>query len=201
MRLYYSPGSCGLAPQIALRETGQQFDLIKVDFSTKRTIEGDYLHVTPKGMVPALQLDDGQVLTEGAVILQWIADRHPDSKLLPPTGTGERYTALAWLNYVATDLHKGMAVMFSPLIDKASKTRFAAGNLDSRFGYVDAHLREHDYLMGEQFSVADAYLYNILTWPARVGIDVSGYASIQAFMARLEQRSSVRASLDAEGMG
>lgn len=200
MKLYYSPGSCGLASQIALRETGRQFDLVKVDFSTKRTVEGDYLQVTPKGLVPALRLNDGEVLTEGAVILQWIADQHPASKLLPPVGTRERYTAMSWLNYIATDLHKGMAVMFSPFVDKASKTSFAEGNLGPRFAYIDEHLSSNTYLLGEQFSVADAYLYNVLTWPSRVGIDISGYASIQAFLSRMEQRSCVRASLDAEGL-
>jgi len=200
MKLYYSPGSCGLASQIALRETSQKFDLVKVDFSTKQTVEGDYLQVTPKGMVPALQLDDGEILTEGAVILQWIADQHPESKLLPPLGTRDRYTALSWLNYIATDLHKGMAVMFSPFVDKASKTQFAEGNLTPRFAYIDRHLSTNPYLLGEQFSVADAYLYNILTWPHRVNIDISGYASIQAFLSRMGQRACVRASVEAEGL-
>lgn len=200
MKLYYSPGSCGLASQIALREAGRQFDLVKVDFSTKKTLEGDYLQVTPKGMVPALRLDDGRVLTEGAVILQWIADHHPASQLLPPAGTSERYTAMSWLNYIATDLHKGMAVMFSSFVDQDSKTRFAAGNLAPRFAYIDAHLAAQPYLLGDRFSVADAYLYNVLTWPGRVGIDISGYASIQAFLTRMEGRSCVRESLQAEGL-
>lgn len=200
MKLYYSPGSCGLASQIALRETGQQFELVKVDFSTKQTVEGDYLQVTPKGLVPALRLDDGEVLTEGAVILQWIADRHPASSLLPPAGSRERYTALSWLNYIATDLHKGMAVMFSSFVDPASKINFAEGNLAPRFAYVDQHLSSHDYLLGPQFSIADAYLYNVLTWPARVGIDLSGYSAIQAFLSRMERRPCVRAALAAEGL-
>lgn len=198
MKLYFSPGSCGLAPQIVLRETGQHFDMVKVDFKTKQTTEGDYLQVSPKGMVPALRLDDGEVVTEGAVILQWIADKHPESNLIPPVGTKERYTVLEWLNYIATDLHKGMAVMFSAFVDKESKTKFAEGNLAPRFDYINDHLTHHDYLLGDQFSVADAYLYNILTWPPRVGIDISGYSSIQAFMSRMEQRTTVRAALEAE---
>lgn len=200
MKLYYSPGSCGLASQIALREAGQNFSLVKVDFATKQTAEGDYLQVTPKGMVPALKLDDNDVLTEGAIILQWIADQHPQRNLLPAFGSRERYTALAWLNYIATDLHKGMAVMFSPFVDKASKTAFASGNLHPRFSYIDEHLASNNYLLGEQFSVADAYLYNVLTWPNRVDIDISGYRSIAAFMARMESRASVYASLEAEGL-
>lgn len=200
MKLYFSPGSCGLASQIALREVGQAFDLVKVDFATKTTVEGDYFEVTPKGFVPALKLDDGEVLTEGAAILQWIADSHPEQGLLPAFGSRERYKALGWLNYVATDLHRGMATMFSPYIDAASKASYAEGNLAPRFAYVDAHLASHEYLMGSQFSVADAYLYNVLCWPPRVGVDITGYAAIQAFMARMEQRPSVRAALEAEGI-
>ena len=200
MKLYFSPGSCGLASQIALREAEQTFDLVKVDFATKTTVDGDYFAVTPKGLVPALQLDDGDVLTEGAVILQWIADRHPERRLLPPFGSRERYDALAWLNYVATDLHKGMAVMFSPFIDAASKTGFADGNLATRFAYIEAHLTENDYLLGAQFSVADAYLYNVLCWPVRVDIDLSQHGAIARFMLRMEQRPSVRAARKAEGL-
>ncbi len=200
MKLYFAPGSCGLAPQIALREADQAFELVKVDFATKQTAEGDYFKVTRKGFVPALQIGEGEVLTEGAVILQWIADACPERALLPSTGTRERYTALAWLNFVATDLHKGMAVMFSPFVDEASKARFAEGNLARNFAYVDRHLARHDYLLGERFSVADAYLYNVLCWPPRVGIDISGHAHIQAFMARMARRPSVRASREAEGL-
>lgn len=200
MKLYFSPGSCGLASQIVLREVGQAFELVRVDFKTRTTVEGDYLDVTPKGFVPALKLDDGDVLTEGAVILQWIADRHPGHGLIPATGTRERYTVLEWLNFIATDLHKGMAVMFSPYVDAASKRAFAQGNLARSFAVVDAHLATRDHLLGERFSVADAYLYNVLSWPARVGIDLSGYASIGRFMARVGRRPSVRASLEAEGI-
>ncbi|HEX7741206.1 MAG TPA: glutathione transferase GstA, partial [Sphingobium sp.] len=119
MKLYYATGSCGLAPQIALREAGQIFDLIKVDFKTKMTVEGDFFKVTPKGFVPALKLDDGEVITEGAVVLQWIADHNPDRKLLPAAGSADRYRALEWLNYIATDMHKGYATLFSPFLDDA----------------------------------------------------------------------------------
>ncbi len=123
--------------------------MVAVDFRTKTTVEGDYFQVTPKGLVPALKLDDGAVLTEGAVILQWIADRKPERKLLPSFGTPARYTALEWLNFVATDLHKGMATLFSPFIDPASKASFAEGNLRSRFGYIEQHLSNNDYVLGQ----------------------------------------------------
>lgn len=198
MKLYFAPGSCGLTTQIVLREAGQAFDLVKVDFSTKTTVEGDYLKVSAKGFIPVLKLDNGDTLTEGAVILQWIADQHPEAKLLPPAGSRERYKAMEWLNFVATDLHKGMAVMFSPFIDKASKTSFAQGNLANRFDYIEEHLSANDYVMGDQFSVADAYLYNVLRWPPRVDIDLAPYPAIHKFMARMELRPTVIAALAAE---
>jgi len=200
MKLYFATGSCGLAPQIALREAEQSFNLVKVDFKTKTTIEGDYFQVTPKGFVPALKLDDGEVITEGAVVLQWIADHNPERKLLPAPGSPERYRALEWLNYIATDMHKGYATLFSPFLDDASKARFIEGNLGIRFAYLDEHLSRNDYLLGTDFSVADAYLYNILTWSHRVNVDLSAYASIQRFMVRMGQRLSVQASLEAEGV-
>jgi glutathione S-transferase len=200
MKLYYAFGSCGLSPQIVLREAGLAFELVKVDFATKTTAEGDYLKVTPKGFVPALQLDDGEIITEGAVILQWISDRKPEAGLLPAHGTLERYRALEWINVVATDLHKGMATMFSPFIDDASKTRFAAGFLHGRFQVIEDHLSGNDYLLGARFSAPDAYLYNVLSWPKRVGIDMAEYAAIERFMQRMEQRPSVQAAREAEGL-
>jgi glutathione S-transferase len=200
MKLYYATGSCGLAPQIALREAGQIFDLIKVDFKTKMTVEGDFFKVTPKGFVPALKLDDGEVITEGAVVLQWIADHNPDRKLLPAAGSADRYRALEWLNYIATDMHKGYATLFSPFLDDASKARFIDGNLSTRFSYLDDHLSRNNYILGTEFCVADAYLYNILTWSPRVNVDLSAYASIGQFMKRVSQRPTVKTSLEAEGL-
>lgn len=198
MKLYFAPGSCGLASQIALRESEQKFELIKVDFASKTTIEGDYYKIAPKGYVPALKLKNGDVLTEGAVILQWIADGNPESKLLPEFGSRERYRALEWLNFVASDLHKGMGVMFSSFVDGASKTRFAEGSMSPHFEYIEKHLSNNDYILGDKFSIADAYLYNVLTWAPRVNTDLSKYTSIQKFMARMEQRPSVRDALAAE---
>lgn len=199
MKLYFSPGSCGLASQIVLREARQAFDLVAVDFKTKTTVEGDYYQVTPKGLVPALKLDDGDILTESAVILQWIADHNPGANLLPPFGSRARYEVLEWLNFVATDLHKNFAVMFSPALDRATKAAFADLNLAGKFDYVDAHLATRDYVLGDQFSVADAYLYNVLTWAPRVNLDIAGHASIQKFMSRMAARPTVQASLKAEG--
>ncbi len=200
MKLYFATGSCGLASQIALREAGQVFDLIKVDFATKTTVEGDYFQVTPKGFVPALKLPDGEVITEGAVILQWVADNNPARNLFPVPGAKDRYQALAWLNFVATDVHKGISVLFSPFVDEASKTNYAAGNLAGKFDYIEQHLSRNDTVLGNPFSIVDAYLYNVLSWPPRVGVSLAHYTAIQKFMARMEQRPSVRASREAEGI-
>lgn len=200
MKLYYSPGSCGLASQIALREAGQAFDLIAVDFKTRTTVEGDYLKVSPKGFIPTLKLDDGDLITEGVVILQWIADHNPEAGLLPAFGGRERYAALEWLNFIATDIHKSFAILFSPLVDGVSKTNLAEKSLALRFDHVERRLSEADYLLGERFSVADAYLYNVLSWSPRVNVDLSKYRAINRFMTRIEARPSVRAALAAEGL-
>lgn len=200
MKLYYSPGSCGLSPAIVLREAGLTFDLVRVDFATKTTVEGNYLEVNPKGFIPTLVLDGGVSITEGAVILQWIADRNPDLKLLPAVGTQERYRALEWLNLIATDLAKGMSTMFQSFFDDAAKRRYAEGYLSGRFAFVEEHLSNNDYVLGSAFSAPDAYLYNVLSWPPRAGIDLSGYPAIERFMQRMEQRPSVQAARAAEGL-
>ncbi|NIF60647.1 glutathione transferase GstA [Enterobacter sp. Ap-916] len=200
MKLYYSPGSCGLSPAIALREACLAFELVKVDFATKTTVEGNYLDVNPKGFIPILVLDNGDLITEGAVILQWIADQNPGLNLLPPFGTQERYRALEWLNVIATDLAKGMSTMFQPFFDDAAKNRYAEGFLKGRFAFVEEHLSNNDYVLGNEFSAPDAYLYNVLNWPPRVGIDMSVYPAIERFMRRMEQRPSVQAARAAEGL-
>ena len=133
------------------------------------------------------------------MILQWIADHAPERKLLRTFGTLERYRALEWINVIATDLHKGMATMFSPFIDGASKARYADGFLEGRFALIENHLAGNDYVFGTEFSAPDAYLFNVLCWPPRVGIDMAGYPAIERFMQRMEQRPSVRAAREAEG--
>lgn len=200
MKLYYAAGSCGLSTAIVLREAGMAFDLVKVDFVTKTTVEGNYLDVNPKGFIPALVLDDGGLITEGAVVLQWIADQNPTLNLLPAFGTEARYRALEWLNLTATDLAKGMSTMFSPFFDDAAKARYAEGFLKARFAYVEEHLSSNDYVLGNAFSAPDAYLYNVLCWPPRAGIDLSGYLAIERYMQRMEQRPSVQAARAAEGL-
>jgi Glutathione S-transferase len=200
MKLYYSPGSCGMSPAIVLREAGLTFELVKVDFATKTTVEGNYLEVNPKGFIPTLVLDDGGFITEGAVILQWIADQNPGLKLLPAFGTQERYRALEWLNLIATDLAKGMSTMFQPFFDDAAKRSYADGFLKGRFAFVEDHLSNNDYVLGSEFSAPDAYLYNVLSWPPRAGIDMSVYPAIERFMQRMERRPSVQAARAAESL-
>ncbi|MDP9839779.1 glutathione S-transferase [Neorhizobium huautlense] len=200
MKLYYSPGSLGLAPHIALREAGLDFNLVRVDFRTKTTVEGDYFKVTPKGFVPALKLDDGEVITEAPVVLQWIADHSPERKLMPASDSPEHYRALEWLNYVATDIYKGYHTLFSPFLDVGSKLRYIEGYLGPRLSYLDEHLSKNEHLLESGFSVADAFLFNILSWSPRVRVDPSGFTALQQFIARMSERPSVQASLKAEGI-
>jgi len=200
MRLYHSPGACSLAPHIVAREAGVPVDLVKVDLAAKTTEAGeDYRAINPKGSIPALLLSDGSVLTEGAVICQFIADLRPSAGLLALDGTQNRYRALEWLNFIATELHKG----FSPLWRKDTSPELRAtveSILCMKFAYVDRHLTGRDYLLGESFCVADAYAFTILSWAPVVGIDLSEWSNLAAYVARISVRPNVRAALAAEGL-
>lgn len=200
MRLYYSPGACSLAPHIVAREAGVPVDLIKVDLAAKITEAGeDFRAINPKGSIPALLLADGSVLTEGAVISQFIADLNPDAGLLPARGNFERYRALEWLNYVGTELHKG----FGPLWRKDTPADFrtiAKDMMAAKFAYLDRHLTRQDYLLGDSFCVADAYAFTILSWAPVVGIDLSAWPHLMAYVSRISARPNVRVALAAEGL-
>lgn len=200
MRLYYSPAACSLAPHIVAREAGIEIELVKVDLATKLTESGeDFLKFNAKGSVPALVLDDGTVLTEGAVVSQFLADRRPDAGLLPPFGTIDRYRALEWLNFVATELHKG----FGPLWRKEThpEARIIVRNLlGTKFGFLDRHLASQDYLLGDIFSAADAYAFTVLSWAAVVDIDLSDWRNLAGYLKRISARPNVRAALAAEGL-
>lgn len=200
MKLYFSPGACALSPQILLRETEQKFELVKVDLKTKQSSEGNYLTVNPKGYVPALKLDNGEVLTEGAVIAQYISDLRPERKLLPAFGTFARYRALEWLNFISSELHKGFSPLFTPNASDETK-KSAEENLHQKFEFVDQHLAKNQYLLGTEFSAPDAYLFNILQWPAFVKVDISRHRHIGAFLERVAARPSVKAALEAERAG
>lgn len=198
MKLYFAPGACALAAQIVLRETSQEFELVRVDLKTHLTIEGrDFHEVNPKGYVPTLELDSGEVFTEGAMILQWLADQHPEYEVIPLHGTKERYQAIEWLNYIATELHKGMGPLFGSYFDDKARAHILSA-VHGKLNFVNKHLEKNQYILGSNFSVADAYLYNILRWPQFLKIDISGYQAIGKFMERIGARPSVQASLQAE---
>ncbi|MEX2297128.1 MAG: glutathione transferase GstA [Dongiaceae bacterium] len=198
MKLYYSPGACSLSPHIVLREAGFDPTLIPVNLGTKKAGDGrDYLTINSKGYVPALELDDGQVLTEGPAIVQYVADRVPEKNLAPKNGTMERYRLQEWLNFIATELHKGFGPLFNPELPDAAKAIFTK-KLGDRLAWVDKQLAGKDYLMGKNFSVADAYLFTVTGWGKYLNISIDHLPNLSAFMARMGARPAVQAALKAE---
>jgi len=200
MKLYYSPGACSLSPHIALREAGLAFELVKKDLHSQALADGsDFRAINPKGYVPALMLDDGQILTEGPAIVQYIADRAPEKKLAPPAGTMERVRLQEWLNYITSELHK----TFSPLFNKqASEDWKAAARalLDRRIDTVAKALEGRSFLMGDAFSVADCYLFTVLNWAHWVRIDLSRWPAVGEYLKRVAARPAVQEALKAEGL-
>jgi glutathione S-transferase len=200
MKLYFAPGACSLSPHIALREADLPFELVKVNFATKTAENGEsFLAVNPKGAVPALRLDDGEVLTEAAAIVQAIADLAPGKRLAPTAGTRERIRLQEWLNYIATELHKGFAPLFKQDTPAGYKA-IVKQNLAKQFTYLDRQLAGRDYLMGDTFTVADGYAYTILNWAHFQQIDLAPYANISTYMARVAARPAVRETLKVEGL-
>ncbi len=198
MKLYFSPGACSLSPHIVLNELGLPHDLVQVDLRGKRTADGrDFRTINPKGYVPVLELDDGTVLTEGPAIVQYLADRKPEAGLAPANGTLPRYRLQEWLNFISTELHK----QFSPLFNPATPTEVAAmqkARLADRFALVAQTLDRQDYLLPEGFSVADAYLYTVMTWAPAVAVDLSPWPALARYKTRVEARPGVAATLAAE---
>jgi glutathione S-transferase len=200
MKLYYSPGACSLASHIALREAGLPFEAVKVNGRTKVTAGGDdYLRVTPKGYVPALQLDDGQVLTEGTAILPYIADQKPAAQLAPAAGTLPRYRLHEWLGYINSEIHKSFGPFFAPNTTDDMKA-IGRQNLAKRFDFTQQQLEGRPFLLGDTFSVADAYLFTVLGWTRLVGIDLGQWPGLQAYHARIAARPAVIAAMQAEGL-
>lgn len=198
MKLYYSPGACSLSPHIVLRETGLPFELERVDLKTKKMHGGgDYLEVNPKGYVPALRLDDGGVLTEGPAIVQYLADRVPDRELAPPAGTMDRYRVMEWLNFITSELHKSFGALFNPQAPEEWKAA-VRGLLHRRLDYVALQLQGRAYLMGEAFTVPDAYLFTVLNWGQWTGIDIGEWKVLADYHARIAARPAVRAAMAAE---
>ena len=200
MKLYYSPGACSLSPHIVANEAGLAIDLEKVNLAQHKTESGqDYMAVNPKGYVPALRLDDGSVLTEGPAIVQYLADQKPASGLAPAAGTIDRYRLQEWLNFIGTELHKS----FSPLFNKASSDdvkNTAKTSINKRLGYLNDQLASRQYLMGGNFTVADAYAFTIVNWTNFVGIDLKPYPNVGAYMGRVAARPKVQETLKAEGL-
>ena len=200
MKLYYSPGACAMSVQIVLRELGEKFDLVKVDLRAKTTADGgDYKTINPKGYVPALTLADGETMTEASVIVQWLADQNPGKQILPKWGTKERYRAMEWLNFISTEIHKGFSPMFNPTLPEESK-KILLEKLTLRLEYLNTHFTQSEYLLGDTFSAADAYAYNVLRFSRPLKVDLSKFSKILGFMEKVEGRPAVRASIEAEGL-
>ena len=200
MKLYYSPGACSLAPHIILNELGQNYDLEKVDLGAKKTEKGaDFMDVNGKGYVPTLDLGTGEVLTEVSTILQYLADKAKNTDLLPAFGSMDRYRAMEQLNFVASELHKGIGGLFNPAMPEDGK-KAMKDRLTRRFAWLDGQLAKKHYLLGDTYSVADAYAFTVLGWTKHVGIDMSPYAHIVAYMDRVGQRPAVKAAMKKEGL-
>ena len=200
MKLYYSPGACSLSPHITLLEAGLPATMVKVDTKTHKLAGGeDFYAINAKGYVPVLELDDGQRLTEGPAIVQYLADRNPGSRLAPPAGSFERYRLQEWLNFITSELHKQFGPFFAANTPAEYKP-ILRDKLGQRLDWLAGQLDSKDYLMGSQFTVADAYLYTILRWSPFVGIELAKWPVVAAYKARVEARPHVHEALLAEGL-
>lgn len=199
MKLYYSKGSCSLSPHITMREAGLPVELVRVDLATKKTESGeDYTQLARKSAVPMIQMDNGEFLTEGAVIVQYLADLAPQANLLPKAGSIERVRVQEWLNYISSELHRGFSPIFKPMGDEAKS--FALKNLAKQFDYLTEQLANRTYLMGDQFTVADAYLFTVLSWAKPATIDLAPWPALTAYRDRVAARPKVQEAMAAEGL-
>ena len=199
MKLYYLSSACSLASNIALREAGLKFELVKVDRHTKKTADGlDFNEVNPKGYVPALTLDNGEVLTENVTVLQYIADRNPAAKLAPAAGTMERYRLMEWLSFINSELHKGFSPLFRQDAPEDTK-QYARNHLTTRLDYLQRAFGAKTFVMGEQFTVADAYLFTVLSWGGFANLDIGKWPQLKRFVERVGARPHVIEALKAEG--
>jgi len=200
MKLYFSPGACSMASHIVLFDTGLPFTTEQVDLRTKRTASGaDFMQINPKGYVPALELKDGTVLTEGPAIVQFLADLAPASNLAPANGTLERYELIALLNFISSELHKNFSPLFDPQASAETQQQRRAA-LGKRYAYIEQVLAGQDYLTGTHFTVADAYLFTVSNWAGRVHVDLSGFPNLQAWLVRVAMRPAVQQAMLAEGI-
>ena len=200
MKLFYKPGACSLASHIALREAGKDIELASVDLMKKRLENGDdFFAINPKGQIPALQIDADTLLTEGVAIMQYVADSAPQSQLLAPVGELERYKTLEWLNFVATELHKGFTPLFRPDTPEDFKPT-ARALLEKKLQYVDDTLANQQWINGQHFSIADGYLFTVLRWAVAVKLTMPAAGNIAAYMQRVAARPAVAAAMAAEGI-
>lgn len=200
MKLYYMPGACSLSPHIVALEAGIALQMVKVDGKTKRTEHGDdFLQVNPKGYVPALQLDSGEVLTEGSVIVQYLADQKPESALAPANGTLPRYHLQEFLGYINSEIHKSYSPLFNPATPAETRDERKA-YLRKRYELLDSVLMKQDWLLGEHFTGADAYLFTVTRWAQHVALDLSDFKGLTVFQQRVAARPQVRAAMAAEGL-
>ena len=200
MKLYYSPGACSLAPHIVLHEAGLAFEPVLASTKTHKLADGtDYYTINPKGYVPLLELDNGERLSEGPAIVQYVADQVPAKNLAPANGTMARYRLQEWLNFITSELHKGIGGLFNPAMPEEAKALMRTKAL-ARLGWVNEQLEGKSYLMGDTFSVADAYLFTVVGWTKLVGVDVSSLSHLGAFVARMAARPAVQAAMKAEGL-
>jgi glutathione S-transferase len=201
MKLYYSPGACSLAIHILLRETESPFELVKVDTAAHKTTSGtDFYRINPKGQVPVLEVDNGEFLTEGPVIAQYICEKAGRTDLMPAAGTMARYRVAEWQNYVTSELHKSFTPLFSAAFDATAKAAHS-GVLRKKLTWVSGQLATGDHLTGAPFTAADAYLFTVANWAKFVGLDISDLAPLARFMDRVASRPAVRAAMQAEGLG
>ena len=200
MKLYYAPGACSLSPHIVSREAGIDLELERADIAQKKTEIGkDFWGVNPKGQVPVLETDDGQKLTEGPVIVQYLADQKPGSGLVPASGTIDRYRVQEWLSFVGSEMHKTYGPLFRPTTPEEFKV-LSREVIGRRIAWLDKELAGKQYLMGDKFTVADAYLFTVLRWSPRVGVDLSKSANVVAYVDRVAARPKVQEALKAEGL-
>ena len=200
MKLYFSPGACSLSPHIVLQESGLPFTLVKADLKTHQLEDGtDYYPVTSKGQVPLLELDGGERLSEGPAIVQYLADQVPAKNLVPANGTMARYRVQEWLNFITSELHKGIGGLFNPAMPEDGRTVIRA-RATAKLKWVDEQLEGKQYLTGDAFSIADPYLFTMITWTAHTGIDISAMKNLLAYQALMAARPSVQAAMRAEGL-
>ncbi|HFC30473.1 MAG TPA: glutathione transferase GstA [Oceanospirillales bacterium] len=199
MKLYYSPGACSQAPHIILNETNAEFELVKVDLATKITEHGeDFTKINPNGYVPALQMDNGEVLTEGVAIMQYLADLAPEKELAPKNATFARAKLQERLNYLTSELHKGFVPLFSDVSEQIKAG--AKGNLAIKFSYLDSIIKQNSYLADSKFSIADAYLFVISNWTKMTGIDLSQWQNVSSLVSKVFNREAVQKTLNTEGL-